>query len=458
MSAQDAPPAAPTRPDSPSLRQVIAGVAILAGLIWQILLFTGAAVTPLPVGYLLWFSVVLLWRDIPTRSRRQAGVLIALGAGMLLAARLGYAAEVAWPWILDGNTYVVAMLVGVSFISLIGSQSPSRSGTHLTGWRGVLSTWFSVHLLGSILNLSTVFMVGDRLRGLNPPPPQPASAPLSPPQILALNRGLSSAAFWSPFFASMGVVMSLAPQMNFLWILAFGLPLGVLSGLFTSVELNRRFDLSNTPGFAMSPANLLMPVAMASLVMLFHYGLTPRLSIVSIITFLLPAAALATNLPQGLRWTRRRIVEHTRRRLPSMRGEISLFLAAGLFTQGLSTLIAAVTGGEWVLFEHFGAAQAMLSYAVIVVSAIAGLHPIIGVSTLASMLDLEGSRYTLLAFVALASWGVGTAVGPLSGINLSLQGRYGVSGYRTMRLNAPYAAIMSLAVLAGILLLDQLIA
>ncbi|MBD3896185.1 hypothetical protein IEI94_10015 [Halomonas sp. ML-15] len=456
MPRQDAPPAA-TRHDSPSLRQVIAGVAILAGLIWQILLFTGAAVTSLPVGYLLWCSVVLLWRDIPTRSRRQAGVLIALGAGMLLVARLGYATEVDWPWILDGNTYVVAMLVGVSFISLIGSQSPSRTGTRLTGWRGVLSTWFSVHLLGSILNLSTVFMVGDRLRGLNPPATQPASAPLSPPQILALNRGLSSAAFWSPFFASMGVVMSLAPQMNFLWILAFGLPLGVLSGLFTSMELNRRFDLSTTPGFAMSPANLLMPVAMASLVMLFHYGLTPGLSIVSIITFLLPAAALATNLPQGLRWTRRRIVEHTRRRLPSMRGEISLFLAAGLFTQGLSTLIAAVTGGNWVLFEHFGATQAMLSYAAIVASAIAGLHPIIGVSTLASMLDLEGNRYTLLAFVALASWGVGTAVGPLSGINLSLQGRYGVSGYRTMRLNAPYAAVMSLAVLAGILLLDHLL-
>ncbi|MDR5906862.1 hypothetical protein [Franzmannia qiaohouensis] len=454
MPAQDARNA---HPASPTPRQVIAGVAILAGLIWQILLFTGADVTSLPVGYLLWFSVLLLWRDIPTRSRYQAGALIALGAGMLVAARLGYGAEVAWAWTLDGNTYVVAMLVGVSFISLIGTQSPGRSGTRLTGWHGILSTWFSVHLLGAILNLSTIFMVGDRLRSLGASRDgTPAS--LSEPQILALNRGLSSAAFWSPFFASMGVVMSLAPQMNFLWILALGIPLGALSGLLTCLELQRRFDLAATPGFAMSPANLLMPVAMASLVMLFHYGLTPGLSIVSIITFLLPAAALASNLPQGLRWTRRRIVEHTRRRLPSMRGEISLFLAAGLFTQGLSTLIAAVTGGEWVLFAHFGAPQAVASYAVIVASAIVGLHPIIGVSTLASMLDLEGSRYTLLAFVALASWGVGTAVGPLSGINLSLQGRYGVSGYRTMRLNAPYAAVMSLAVVAGIVLLDRLLA
>lgn len=456
MPRKDASLAAlPVRP-TPQLRQVIAGIIILAGLIWQILLFTDLPLSVLPVGYLLWASVILLWRDISTRSRRQAGALILLGGGMLLLASTRYGARVAWPHMLGGNSYVVAMLVGVSFIGLIGSRSSvSHQGATLNGWRGIFSTWLSVHLLGSILNLSSVFMVGDRLRSLSQTTQSPDPAPLSPAQILALNRGLSSAAFWSPFFASMGVVISLAPQMSFLWIVAFGLPLGALSGLLTSVELNHRFELSATPGFALSPGNLLMPLSMASLVMLFHYVLTPGLTIVSIITFLLPAVALATNLPQGIRSTGRRIAEHTRQRLPSMRGEISLFLAAGLFTQGLSTLIAAISGGEWVLFEHFGAWQAVLSYIAIVTTAIAGLHPIIGVSTLASMLDLEGSRYTLLAFVALASWGVGTAVGPLSGINLSLQGRYGTNGYRTMRLNLPYALVMSLAVVAGILLLDS---
>lgn len=448
MSRQDTSLIDGTPLERTSPRQAIAGFAILAGLIWQIALFTGAPLSPLAVGYLMWLGVALLWRDIPMRTRLQAGALSLLGVAMLLMAGLGYRADIDWPLTLDGNTYVVAMLVGVSFIGLVGTRPPSRQGHTSTGRRGIVSTWLSVHLLGAILNLSTVFMVGDKLKG---------QGSLSDPQILALNRGLSSAAFWSPFFASMGVVMTLAPQMNFMWILAFGLPLGVLSGLLTSVELGRRFDLSETQGFAMSPANLLMPLTMASLVMLFHYGLTPELSIVSIITFLLPAAALATNLPRGIAWTTRRILSHTRRRLPSMRGEISLFLAAGLFTLGLSTLIDAMTGGEWVLFAHFGAAEATLSYVVIVASAIAGLHPIIGVSTLASMLDLEGSRYTLLAFVALASWGVGTAVGPLSAINLSLQGRYGISGYRTMRLNVPYAMAMSLAVVAGIVLLDHLL-
>jgi hypothetical protein len=137
-----------------------------------------------------------------------------------------------------------------------------------------------------------------------------------------------------------------------------------------------------------------------------------------------------------------------------MRGEISLFLCAGLLTQGLSTFIGAATGSEWTLFAQFGAPQAVASFLAIVASAVVGLHPIIGVSVLASVLELGGDRQTLFAFVALASWAVGTSVGPLSGINLSLQGRYGVSGSEMMRHNLGYAGAMTALVVMAIVILD----
>jgi len=187
----------------------------------------------------------------------------------------------------------------------------------------------------------------------------------------------------------------------------------------------------------------------------FHFLLTPQLTIVSIITFLLPGVALASNLPAGLRWTWRRVRLHSVTRLPAMRGEIALFLSAGLLTLGLSTFVSAATGSEWKLFTHFGSTQAVISFLAIVTSAIAGLHPIIGVSVLASMLELHGSEQTLFAFTGLASWAVGTAVGPLSGINLSLQGRYGISGYRMMRHNLGYALVLSGLVVCAILLLNK---
>lgn len=425
-----------------SPRQRIAGGLILLALLLQIAGFSGAISTTYAVSYGLWLAVVLLWRDIPTRSRRQAAVLIALGVAMLLAARLGYGARVYWPGIITRNAFVVVMLVGVSFIALIGTQgNRGAPGKRVTGTGGVLRSWAGVHFLGTILNLSAVFMVGDRLS---------RREPLSTPQLLALNRGLSSAALWSPFFASMGVMIALTPDMQYGYVALAGFPLAMCAGLFTALELSRRFDLDDVEGFSLAPKSLLMPLCMAALVMLFHFWLTPRLSIVSIITFLLPSVALAANLPKGPRYTGYRIYQHAMTRLPAMRGEISLFLAAGLFTLGLSTLVDAATQEEWTLFVRFGMPQAMASFVVIVLSAMIGLHPIIGVSTLASILTLEGSAQTLYAFVGLAAWGVGTAVGPLSGINLSLQGRYGISGYRMMKHNLGYAGVMSLLVLIAI--------
>ncbi|MDX1355134.1 MAG: hypothetical protein R3226_06800 [Halomonas venusta] len=425
-----------------TLRQRVAGVLILLGLVAQIIGFIGVIPTAQAVSYVLWVAVALLWRDIPRRSRIQAGVLITLGALMLVVAQVMYGANVNWPAMLQGNVFVATMLVGVSFISLIGTQGNKRPpGKRVTGADGVLRTWLGVHFLGTILNLSTIFMVGDRLA---------RRSPLTMPQLLALNRGLSSAALWSPFFASMAVVIALAPDVQYGQIALIGFPLALLSGLLTTLELSRRFDLTEVDGFSLSPRSLLMPASMAALVMLFHFWLTPSLTIVSIITFLLPVVAVLSNLREGTRFTLRRIRQHTTIRLPAMRGEISLFLAAGLLTLGLSTLVAAAAGDEWTLFATFGMWQAMVSFAAITLSALAGLHPIIGVSVLASILNLASGEQTLFAFVALSAWAVGTSVGPLSGINLSLQGRYGISGYRMMKNNLLYAAMMSLLSLGAI--------
>lgn len=373
-----------------------------------------------------------------------------LGLLMLLVARVVYDAEVDWPAMLQGNAFVAAMLVGVSFITLVGKQQGRKKapGKKLTGYGGILRTWLGVHFLGTILNMSTIIMVGDRLA---------RSGPLSMPQFLALNRGLSSAATWSPFFASMGIVIALAPEMQYSYVAMFGLPLALLSGLLTTLELGRRFDLREVYGFSLAPSSLLMPGIMALLVMVFHFWLTPRLSIVGIITFLIPMVALLYNLRDGPRYTFRRIRQHTTTRLPAMRGEISLFLAAGLLTLGLSTLVASIAGNDWTLFASFGAAQGMISFLAIVLSALAGLHPIIGISVLASMVSLQGSEHTLFAFAGLCSWAIGTSVGPLSGINLSLQGRYGVSGYRMMKNNLFYAGVMSLLSLASIAGLSYLV-
>ncbi|MFY0663209.1 MAG: hypothetical protein JXQ97_01180 [Natronospirillum sp.] len=416
------------------LRHRIAGILLLVGLLFQILSFSPWFNLTALASYVLWGSVLLLWLDIPARTRWQAGALAGVGLGLTLWAALGLGANVDWSRILTGNLYVVAMLLGVSFIGLIGREGVGRPlANGRTGWMGMWQTWAGVHFLGIVLNLSTMFLVGDRLA---------RQGELKTPQLLAINRGLSSAAWWSPFFASMAVVMTLVPDMAYQQVLLWGFPLAMLAGLISSLDLRRRFELTEVIGFSLAPRSVLMPVIMAVWVLIFHWVLTPSLTIVSIITFLMPLAAVVSRLWWSARSGVREVKQHVLVRMPLMRGEVSLFLAAGLLTIGLSTFIEAFMGAEWTLFAQFQAPQAILCLAIIVVTATLGLHPIIGISVLASMLSLEGKEQTLFAFTALSGWAIGTSVGPLSGINLSLQGRYGVSGYFIMRQNMLYALMM----------------
>ncbi|MFC3851920.1 hypothetical protein ACFOSD_03565 [Salinispirillum marinum] len=416
------------------LRHRIAGTLLLVGLVLQILSFTPLFSLTRSASYVLWGSVLLLWLDIPARTRWQAGALAGVGLGLTAWARFGFGAQVDWSRILTGNLYVVAMLLGVSFISLIGRDAGGRAAAlGRTGFLGMWQTWAGVHFLGIVLNLSTMFLVGDRLA---------KQSELKMPQLLAINRGLSSAALWSPFFASMAVVLTLVPDMAYPTIVVWGFPMAMLAGLVSSLDLRQRFALHDVAGFSLAPRSLLMPVVMAFWVLLFHWVITPSLNIVSIITFLMPLAAAVTRVSGRLRSGTRELQQHVLVRMPLMRGEVSLFLAAGLLTIGLSTFIAAWMGESWTLFAQFRAPQAIACFAIIVGTATLGLHPIIGISVLASMLQLAGSEQTLFAFTALGGWAVGTSVGPLSGINLSLQGRYGVSGYQLMRQNIPYGLIM----------------
>ena len=64
---------------------------------------------------------------------------------------------------------------------------------------------------------------------------------------------------------------------------------------------------------------------------------------------------------------------------------------------------------------------------------------------------------TLLALVFVQSWAIGLAAGPMSGIHLALQGRYGLSAARLARANVRYclqayvAAVVWLAVVGRVL-------
>ena len=132
--------------------------------------------------------------------------------------------------------------------------------------------------------------------------------------------------------------------------------------------------------------------------------------------------------------------------LPGMSGELTLFLAAGVLGGGLTVLVAAYPGLVPVFALTPGTGTVAL--AGIVVASMAGVHPLVSVTAFIAVALPASPDPTLLAAVCVTGWGIASAAGPYSGINLVLAARCGVSSWAFTRWNAVWCALMVLVAAA----------
>lgn len=379
-----------------------------------------------------WVVFMSAWPRLNTRNKRQIGVLLAIG-GIALFVSVLLGQNPLSISLLEGNLGIVAMLTGVSLLGLL-PDSVKKSSPSVAG-KGVIHTWLSVHLLGSVINMSAIFLVGDKL--------QRQSEKMTMPQYTVLVRGLTSAGLWSPFFASIAVALSIAPDAEFHHLVLLGIPMALCSCLMTLWEFKRRDYLSTFSGFPIAVHSLLFPITLASLVIIFHYFILQQTPILAVVTLLSPLAVMVLlSVKYGLHSSARRLRDHIHVGLPNMVNVIALFLSAGFLTKAISLALASTLGNDWSLFSHFGFNEAILCFIVICLMSLLGLHPIVGISLMSSLVPATSADNTLLAFVSLSAWGVGTAISPLSGINLSIAGKYGVDNFALARSNWLYGAMM----------------
>ena len=394
-----------------------------------------------------WCVCASSWAKINPRNKRQIGFLLAVGTVALLVA---VPTDVSIPAIhlLEGNLAIVAMLTGVSFLGLLPDTLKSQKPVLAS--RGVFSTWASVQLLGAVINMSAVFVVGDKLQRL--------SSQMSSAQFSVLIRALTSAGWWSPFFASVAVALSVAPNAQFHHLAMIGLPIAVLACVISWWEFKRRDVLTGFVGFPLTLQSLTFPVVLAILVLFFHYSVLPDVAILSIVTLLSPVSVILWLwLRGGPRQTKQRLQNHADIRLANMANELSLFLAAGFLTTTVGLALKGWLGEGWSLFDQFGFFEAYLCYLAICGIALLGLHPIVGISLMSSMVPYHDVNNTLLAFVSLCAWAVGTSISPLSGINLSISGKYAVDNYQLAKSNWWYGAVMSFWVAVAMLILSSVL-
>ncbi|WP_232455175.1 hypothetical protein [Oceanisphaera avium] len=426
----------------------LAGLLILLGMVLVAANVLGFNVSNSVAGTSYWLAAALLWNGLSQRNRRQASVLIGLGVSCLVAS-LWLGAELAVERLFSANVTIISMLVAVSFLSLVTRPAQQQQMPLPKGRRALSSTLVAIHAFGAVINLSAVFIIGDRLA---------QHAKLTREQSLVLVRGFSAAAFWSPFFAAMGVALSVAPRAELALLWGVSMPLAAIALGLTYWQLQRQAvpvrstdDYPSAPvsefiGYPLHISALLVPSLLAIAVLVFH-KLLPQWSILAVITLLAPLFSV-TGLVIKRESVRRNIVQLVSGRLAQMGNELILFLAAGVLAYGLESVLLSA---HWQLpVAHFGILAAAVTYLAIIFLALLGVHPIVCIMLAASVWAPLNPDHSLMALVFLSSWALGTASGPLSGINVAFQGRYGVDSFAMMRWNLGYLALMSLGVLLAI--------
>lgn len=411
-----------------------AGMVVLA-LLAQ-LFDLGASVWPLLGGVLAWVAAGVLFRQLRGLQRLQVLLMLLVGV-VLIAWALWRSPDVwatVWPQVLLANQALLMMLMSVSFLRLVAQID--QHDQQPTGPSALYRTLLGVHLLGAVINFSSMMIMGERMA---------RDGKLTLWQALTLTRGFSLAAQWSPFFVAMGVALTNAPGASLWGLLLAGMPLAAMGLWVTAWQLKRLPDIAQMSGFPMQWKTLSMPGGLAAAVLLLHWlwPSGPILALISGLALLMVIFTLSYRAWTSRRWVMLLIPlkRHVEQGLPGMSGEMLLFMAAGVLAAGISAVVQ-VTGFSLGI-EHFGANQACLLLLLLLAMALLGVHPVTGIATLSGLVASVNPDPQLLGMTFLMSWSLGVNISAFSGTHLAMQGRFGVNALTLVRHNSGFLMTMT---------------
>lgn len=423
----------------------------LAGylLALMVLLATAHAFVPAipawPSGLVAWLAAVLLLGRISPLQRLLCGLLIFIGiAGIVFALQRG--ADVALVEVLTRNQSLLTMLAAVSFLRLVAIKGNTKDNELPRGQTAFYRTLLGVGVFGAVINLSAPLLIADRIQ---------SAEKLTNFASRSITRIFSGCSCWSPFFGGMAVVITYVPDANLGILMMAGLPFAIIGGLWTYAAA-RIFDADEIKaftGYPMDFRNLWIPLALAVCVALIYFLLKlPILICIALGAIIVTLSVLLVS--HGVRSGVRTIQQHIEHGLSAMGSELLLFLSAGVLALGLSASIDTVGA---IVTGPFTAITAVTVLAGMVVAACAGIHPVILISMLASVLAVTNPDPNLLAFTFLLGWSMGTSCSPLSGTHLIFQARYGIPSLHAAIWNWPFVAVMFVVAISLLLGLTRLL-
>jgi hypothetical protein len=388
-------------------------------------------------------SLILLWDRARAVQQIQCAIFFGIGFICLLIAWLQGYRELPIKQLLTQNHLLISLLCAVSFLRLITQTRDKRAKSTGNGTRAFWQTLIGVHLFSSVINLSAFIIFADALKkGLT----------LDRTTATSVQRSFALAALWSPFFASMGTCLLYAPGARWADLLFFSLPLCAVGFLLTWAEHRFRLQggLNDFEGYPVNVRAFWVPSLMMICVLIAHEAL-PEVSVlvlVSALAVLVPTLVLSVQ--RSLVTALLTVRDFSLNRLPDTYGELLLFFSTGVMATGISVLMLKNPFALGV--STFTPEVAIGLMAVLLFFALIGVHAIVTIVAASAVVAPLDPDPLMLALVFVVTWSVGSTGGPISGLNLAMQGRYGITAYQCFAWNLRYTLGMFAATSIWILL------
>ncbi|HHJ35868.1 MAG TPA: hypothetical protein ENJ87_08885, partial [Gammaproteobacteria bacterium] len=362
-------------------------------------------VPPWLAGTLAWLAMFVLLPALVMLQRIQAMTLISIG---LLCMYWGWSRGIDTDImaLISKNDSLLALLAGVSYLRLVTLPSDDESQILPTGRAAFLPTLIGTHLFSSVINLSALLIVTERLQ---------QKQQLNRVTVVPLMRAFSAAAFWSPFFAAMGVALTYAPGASLTTLVLQGIPLVFVALAYTAREFYRCSDeeIKQYQGYPVHFSALWVPALLVFCVLVVHQ-FKPDFSVILIVAGLSLLITVLISMLRDPEDATRALRRHTLEQLPKMSGELALFLSAGVLAVGLSTLFQSFDALSPNL--EFSFQLAVMLLLLIVVLAVVGIHPVISIATLGVWIAPLHPDPDVLGTIFLSGWAIGVVAAPLSGL------------------------------------------
>lgn len=381
-------------------------------------------------GIPIWIAAFLFLPYIKPSQKKQVMLLISIGVIGLVVGLFAGVDNAIFFKALEANEQVITMLVAVGFLKVLMSGKPILNQTLPTGRRALVRTLLGAHLFGAVLNMSSVLIVGDRIAKSNT---------LNPVQGLLLLRAFCICAFWSPFFAAMGMTLMSSPGADLSTLVIYGIPISLAGILVSAWEIIRQPSSKELRGYPMALESLWMPCFLA-LVVIFCHEWKPDLSVLTLVSITTVVFTLMTLLTRKGTKGINTFVEHVESGVSNSSGEVVLFAAAALLASGIAALFSSL---HWnIAPAHFGHIEASVTLLILIALALIGMHPVTSVALAGSILAPSVTDPNLLGLTLLMGWSLGIGLSPFSGVQLSIQSRYNITAQSLIKLNWRYAIIM----------------